>query len=237
MATEPLPDAPFRPIAELIRAHAHAQPHHAAIVLGDERLDYAALDALMDRIAASLQRDGVAAGRGDRDLRRHLGRAMRRVFLGALRAGVAVAPLAPVRHAGELRLDARATPARAGCSSTQRHGRALGSAAPRGCRAVALDGQAPAAPSTTGSRPRGSAPQPVEIAPGVAVQHHLFVGHHRHAEGHRAAARHALGACRSAARRTATGRETVTLLADAALLEHDAGRLLPDASPSAAPSC
>ena len=49
----------------------------------------------MDRIAAALQRDGVAAGRRDRDLRAHSSVDYAAVFLGALRAGVVVAPLAP----------------------------------------------------------------------------------------------------------------------------------------------
>ena len=54
--------APFRTISDLVREHARARPAHAALVQGDELLSYAALDALMDRIAATLQRDGIGPG-------------------------------------------------------------------------------------------------------------------------------------------------------------------------------
>jgi len=87
-------DLDYRTISDLVREHARARPTHAALVLGDEVLDYAALDALMDRVAASLQRDGLRPG----DAIAICGNASPRyaaLFLGALRAGVAVAPLAP----------------------------------------------------------------------------------------------------------------------------------------------
>ena len=88
-------DRPFDTIAACIRRHARARPDAPALSDGESSLSYAALDARMDRV-----RRGPAA-------RRH--RARRRpialcgapsveqavVFLGALRAGVVVAPLAP----------------------------------------------------------------------------------------------------------------------------------------------
>src|SRR5918999_5506242 len=84
----------FNFIADVLRARALERPRHAALVQGDRSLDYGSLDALMDRIAASLQRDEVRAGEviaicasGSIEYAA--------VFLGALRAGVAVAPLAP----------------------------------------------------------------------------------------------------------------------------------------------
>jgi long-chain acyl-CoA synthetase len=84
----------FGLIAELVRAHARERPHHPALIEDDNRLTYGELDALMDRIAASLQRDGLVAGDAIAIC------AFSRVeycavFLGALRAGVVVAPLAP----------------------------------------------------------------------------------------------------------------------------------------------
>jgi len=84
----------FVAIADLIGAHAAREPRHSALVQGERTLDYASLDALMDRVAAALQRDGIrpretiaicAANSID----------YAALFLGALRAGVAVAPLAP----------------------------------------------------------------------------------------------------------------------------------------------
>ena len=89
----PAGDLPFRAIAELIGEHARAAPTHLALVDADTSLDYAGLDALMNRVAAALQRDGIEPGRsiaicGVNSVR------YAALFLGALRAGVVVAPLA-----------------------------------------------------------------------------------------------------------------------------------------------
>ena len=86
-------DLPFRPIADLIREHAQAAPRHPALVDSTSALDYGALDASMDRVAASLQRDGVAAGDSIAICASNSTR-YAAIFLGALRAGVVVAPLA-----------------------------------------------------------------------------------------------------------------------------------------------
>jgi long-chain acyl-CoA synthetase len=86
--------ADFRAIPDLIREHAAAQPQHTALACGDERLDYAALDTLMDRVAAALQRDGCKPGDAIA-ICAHSSTRYAAVFLGALRAGVAVAPIAP----------------------------------------------------------------------------------------------------------------------------------------------
>ncbi|TFZ07634.1 class I adenylate-forming enzyme family protein [Ramlibacter humi] len=90
----PAPSAlpPFRTVGELVREHAAARPAHAALVQGDRRVSWGELDGWMDRIAAALQRDGVQptqsiAISGANSIDYAL------LFLGALRAGVAVAPL------------------------------------------------------------------------------------------------------------------------------------------------
>src|SRR4051812_2573989 len=49
-------------IPELVHLHAVARPTHPAVIAGDDRLDFAGLDARMDQVAAALQRDGVATG-------------------------------------------------------------------------------------------------------------------------------------------------------------------------------
>ena len=57
-------DRDFGVIAELIRLHAQRGTRaHPRCVDGERALDYGALDALMDRIAAALQRDGLQPGR------------------------------------------------------------------------------------------------------------------------------------------------------------------------------
>ena len=87
-------DRTFRNIADLIREHAAARPQQPALVQGDRLLTFAELDALMDRVAVALQRDGTGAG----DVIALCGSTtphQAALFLGALRAGAVVAPLAP----------------------------------------------------------------------------------------------------------------------------------------------
>lgn len=88
----------FGLIADCVAFHARGAPARLALIEckreGERSLDYAALDALMDRVAAALQRDGLRAG----DAIAVCAAASieyAALFLGALRAGVAVAPLAP----------------------------------------------------------------------------------------------------------------------------------------------
>lgn len=87
-------DRDFGVIADLIAIHARQRPERPALADASRELSYGELDALMDRIAASLQRDGLEAGDAIAICAAssvNYGA----VFLGALRAGVAVAPLAP----------------------------------------------------------------------------------------------------------------------------------------------
>lgn len=81
-------------VTDLIRAHATERPQRIALIEGERQLDFAALDVLMDRIAAALQRDGIGPG-GAIAIAAGTSIEYAAVFLGALRAGAAVAPLAP----------------------------------------------------------------------------------------------------------------------------------------------
>jgi long-chain acyl-CoA synthetase len=143
---------PFRPIAELIREHAAARPAHTALVQGSRRMSWGDFDALADRVAAALQRDGVAPTEsialcGANSLEYAV------LFIGAVRAGVAVAPL-----------PTGATPA-------QLEGMVRDS----GARRLFADAQVPAlavdVPRHDMARlaewlvPEGARPQPVEIRP------------------------------------------------------------------------
>jgi long-chain acyl-CoA synthetase len=94
---------PFRAIPDLLREQAVAAPARTALIQGERSVSWLQLDAIADRIAASLQRDGVMptasiAICSSNSLE------YAAVFLGALRAGVAVAPLptqsSPVQLAG-----------------------------------------------------------------------------------------------------------------------------------------
>jgi long-chain acyl-CoA synthetase len=83
---------PFRAISDLVREHATARAGARALVQGERSVTWGQLDTMADRIAASLQRDGVEPTQtiavcGVNSLE------YAAVFLGALRAGIAVAPL------------------------------------------------------------------------------------------------------------------------------------------------
>ena len=86
-------DPTFRNIADVVGEHAAARPQQPALVQGDRQLTFAELDAMMDRVAAALQRDGVRAG----DVIALCGSTtplQAALFLGGLRAGAVVTPLA-----------------------------------------------------------------------------------------------------------------------------------------------
>ncbi|MGE5863596.1 MAG: AMP-binding protein, partial [Rhizobacter sp.] len=84
----------FGVITDLVRYHAEHSPERAALVDPSQTLTYRELDALMDRIAATLQRDGLQPGDAIA-ICATMTVPYAAVFLGALRAGVVVAPLAP----------------------------------------------------------------------------------------------------------------------------------------------
>ena len=85
---------PFGTFAQLVRLQARARPTRVAMICEDDSITYAELDALADRVAAGLQRDGVGSG----DVVAICAAssiAYTAVFIGTLRAGAAVSPLSP----------------------------------------------------------------------------------------------------------------------------------------------
>jgi long-chain acyl-CoA synthetase len=84
----------FATVSDMIRQHAQAAPERLALAQGAQTLSYGALDDMMNRMAAALQRDGVQSG-DSIALCAQASVNYAAVFLGALRAGVVVAPLAP----------------------------------------------------------------------------------------------------------------------------------------------
>ncbi len=152
----PSPDAPFTTLAELIRSHARQQPAHAALRDDQQTLSYAQLDALMDRVAAALQRDGVQPGQAIAICALNSVR-YAALFLGALRAGVVVArwrrPPRPTAWP-----PCCAMPRRATCSSTRRPRTWCLPTAP--CNASRWTAPRPAGPLMTGWRPKARSPRP-----------------------------------------------------------------------------
>jgi acyl-CoA synthetase (AMP-forming)/AMP-acid ligase II len=86
--------ADFVPIGDLVASHAAARPDAPAVTVGEETASWAALDQRSARIAAALAREGLTPGAAIAIL---AASAIDYValYLGALRAGIAVAPLPP----------------------------------------------------------------------------------------------------------------------------------------------
>ncbi len=156
----------------------------------------------MDRVAASLQRDGVAAGDSIAICAVNSTR-YAAIFLGALRAGVVVAPLAASVTPASFRsmlADAGARLLFVDASADA----VLGGDDAGLPRRISLDGKASGTAFDDWLAAAGQRAARRRDPPRDGVQHHLFVGDDRHAEGHRPAARHALDARRCAAAASAT---------------------------------
>jgi len=94
MSAADLLTSDFAALPDILRAHAEEQGDKIAVADANATLTYAELDALMDRIAAALQRDGVGQGQSVAIIA-SASVEYAAVFMGTLRAGCVVAPLAP----------------------------------------------------------------------------------------------------------------------------------------------
>jgi acyl-CoA synthetase (AMP-forming)/AMP-acid ligase II len=96
--TDPTPDpraeAAFLDLPSMLAEAARRHPQAPALIDGERRISHVELDATLDRVAAALHRDGLGPG----DVVAIVAAPMAEyvfAFFGALRAGLAVAPLAP----------------------------------------------------------------------------------------------------------------------------------------------
>lgn len=156
-------ERPFGAIADLVRIHAQQTPGHAALADLQQQIDYRALDALMDRVAASMQRDGLRAGDAVAICAASSVN-YAAVFLGALRAGVAVAPLAPGSTPASLARmmeDADARILFTDAAAAEVIGPAGQGAIPR----IALDGSSAGRSLDEWLAPAGAPPEAVEVQP------------------------------------------------------------------------
>jgi len=158
---------PFRLLADLVREHAASRPADRAIAQDGRSLDWRGLDARMDRIAAALQRDGIAP-RESIVIVAGTSPEYAAVFLGALRAGVAVAPLPPNATVDSLRAMIADSGAR--MMFVDRAGAALlGTGAPdpsgRAPVRIALDGSPAGRPLDAWLAAPGTRPAPVDVQP------------------------------------------------------------------------
>ncbi len=160
----------FRDLPSMVAEHAQQRPNAPALVVGPQRLSYADLNALADRVAASFQRDGL----GPRDVVAVCAAssvAYVAVFLGALRAGLAVAPLAPSSTPAQLMgMAADADAKRFFVDDEVAAALSAGGATPpAGMALTRLDGLAGQAPLNDPLNdwllPEGARPSPVAIDP------------------------------------------------------------------------
>jgi acyl-CoA synthetase (AMP-forming)/AMP-acid ligase II len=82
----------FGTVSERIAANARERGAHAALIQDERRVSYRELDVLAGRVAAALQRDGVRPAQAVAVISANSIEYVA-LYLGALRAGVAVAPL------------------------------------------------------------------------------------------------------------------------------------------------
>lgn len=150
----------FGAIADLVHLHAQHTPDHAALADPQHQIDYRTLDTLMDRIAASLQRDGLKAGDAIAVCASSSVN-YAAVFLGALRAGVAVAPLAPGSTPSSLARMIQDADARILFSDASA-AEVIGPAQPGGLPRIALDGSDVGRAFDDWLAPEGARPAPVE---------------------------------------------------------------------------
>lgn len=152
-------------VDRFVALHARARPDHVALICGDACLTYAAFDARIDRVAASLQRDRVgpgavvaicAASTIDYAV----------VFVATVRAGAAVAPLSP-----------SATPAQlaamiADCGATHLFADAATATLLAGttiaARIIGIGDAPPCTPIEAWLLPAGAAPTLVPVDPAAA---------------------------------------------------------------------
>ena len=158
----PAPNAEFRDLASLIAGHARLRPGELAVRMAEATFSYAELDAAMDRVAATLQAQGGAHGEVVA-ICAASSIAYLSVFCGALRAGLAVAPLAPSATAGQLA--AMAADAGVRWVFVDADMAARGVAWPTQAVQVVMDGEGGAALPDTWLLATGSRPQKVAIDP------------------------------------------------------------------------
>jgi long-chain acyl-CoA synthetase len=152
----------FKDLPRLIADLAARQPLATAIVVGDDSVDYAGLQLMIDRVAATLQREDLGPGDsiaicGTSSI------AYLALFIGALRAGLAAAPLAPGSTAGQLAAMARDSAARFVFIDAEVAAMAVDW--PAAAQVLRMDGAAGLQALEGWLAAPGARPRPVEIQP------------------------------------------------------------------------
>jgi acyl-CoA synthetase (AMP-forming)/AMP-acid ligase II len=162
MSLEEMLEQDFGTIPDLIHHHAQAAPARIALIDETGQATYRDFDALCDRVAATLQRDGLppqsaiaACALSSIEYAA--------LFLGALRAGVAISPLAPSSTPESLAVMIAdcGSPLLFYDGSTEPVLRDV----PPTITRITLDGSTGGKPFADWLMPEGSKPKPVQIQP------------------------------------------------------------------------
>ena len=187
----------FATMPELIRAHAERRGDHVAIIEGDRSLTFAQFDALIDRAAAAMQRDGVKP-RGTVAICGPSSIEYVTAFVASLRVGAAACPLAPSSTAEQLAMMVQDCGALLLFVDDAASVALDGVAEPLSVKGIALDGARNESFADWLARP-GAKPDPVKIDPdqpfniiyssgttgapkGIVQPHKMRWGHVRRAE-------------------------------------------------------
>lgn len=154
----------FGTLPDLIRAHAAGSPAKTAIALDDVSLSYAELDALVDRVAASLRQGGVLPGEAVAMVAA-TSLAYAASFLGALRAGAAAAPMAPSSTADQLAAMIVDSGSRLVFLDAESAATLSSAAQQPSARRIAFDGSSAGEPFADWLAPASVKPAPVAIDP------------------------------------------------------------------------
>ena len=164
VTSEALLASHFAALPDLIRAHASERPDFSALIESGETLTYGALAAVMNRIAAALQRDGVNSN----DVVAVCARTSINYvasFCGILAAGAVVAPLAPSSTPATLMMMLQDSGARVFLLDRETAEVLKGTGYEDLFKRVALDDSEAGEPFFGWLGPQGAKPREVSIAP------------------------------------------------------------------------
>ncbi|MFC0242097.1 class I adenylate-forming enzyme family protein [Rhodopseudomonas telluris] len=157
-----MPD--FITLDALVRNTAQASPDRLAVIDGERQLRYAEFDALIDRVAAALQRDGVKPT-DTISICALSSIEYAATFLAGLRVGVAVAPLAPSSTAHDFAAMVKDSAAKILFTDDFAAAAMKDAAIDPSVKRVALDGGGSGTAFSGWLAPEGAKPTPVTVDP------------------------------------------------------------------------
>jgi len=149
----------------MVREHAQAHPERTALIQGERSFSRREFDDLVDRVAASLQRDGVAP-RDTVAVCATTSPEYAALYLGVVRAGAATAPLAPSSTPQQLASMIEDSGARLFFTDRGVAQTLVGTELPAGVQRIALDDTPEAGhPFSEWLVPVGTTPKSVSVQP------------------------------------------------------------------------